>query len=249
MRSKYKHSFALATVILMTMVYSDNAKTRVNFFDAFKQKHTKSSVPVQPKSEIDSVAVYRFKEQLETVHPRVIEAFRTENGVRYVFANGEIVERSGGTIAWRNNNPGCIRYSGNSIRMGAIGKANNFAIFPDEQTGMRAIRTLLLSDAYCNLNIIDAITKYAPPHENDTESYIRKLCRIVGVPRTMKICDLDAEQMDCVVNTIRRLEGWVPGEQTSNIPVKRNDVFAQTNFSALDGFRQRMICYAFENEK
>lgn len=42
--------------------------------------------------------------------------------------------RSGGTKAWRNNNPGNMIYSakGFAIRHGAIGKAGGMAVFPSE---------------------------------------------------------------------------------------------------------------------
>ena len=87
---------------------------------------------------------------------------------------------------------------------------------------MRAIKTLLLSDAYCNLTISGAINKYAPPHENNTVRYINSLCNLVGVSRTTKLCELNDEQMNCVVKAIRKLEGWIVGTEY-NTPAPKPD--------------------------
>ena len=213
MQTKRKDSFILTTLfVLVVAIFTNSPYTRAATFD----KNTKilttapfDSVPTKP----ESITTYEFIEKLSILQPRTVGAIRTESGVCYTFDDGMIIERRGGTIAWRNNNPGCIRYSETSIKMGAIGKANNFAIFPDEATGMRAIKTLLSSDSYCNLSIVDAIHKYAPPHENDTEHYIQSLCRSVGVSQDTKLCDLNDDQMDKVVKAIRKIEGWVVGTE------------------------------------
>ena len=63
--------------------------------------------------------------------------------VVYTTADGRRVRRTGGTRAWRNLNPGNIRYSEFSRNAGAIGQAGGFAVFPDEETGTRAISSLL----------------------------------------------------------------------------------------------------------
>lgn len=149
------------------------------------------------------------------IQPHVVETTALRNGVRYVMSNGENIERRGGTIAWRNNNPGCIRYSEQAVELGATGKANGFAVFPDEETGMRAIESLLKTEKYRDLTIGAAITRYAPPHENNTEGYIANLCRMTGLSNTLKIRDLNHTQMIRVVNAIRTIEGWREGSETT----------------------------------
>lgn len=165
--------------------------------------------PVHHTSGISQESVDALSELIKK--PTVRQVTRTSRGLCYEMNNGAKTERIGGTIAWRNNNPGCIRYSSNMVAFGAIGKADGFAVFPDEETGMRAIKSLLLSDSYRNLNISGAINKYAPPHENNTAHYISSLCNIVGVSRTTKICELNDEQMVSVINAIRKIEGWITG--------------------------------------
>ena len=172
MQTNHKDYFILATFIVMAVASANKSYTKNVAFDDSASKLNQITVD-SLKTKSDSIATYEFKEKLYLLQPRTISVVRTETGVQYTFDNGDVIERRGGTIAWRNNNPGCIRYSTKSAKMGAIGIANNFAIFPDEQTGMHAIKTLLLSDSYRNLSIIDAIHKYAPPHENNTEHYIQ----------------------------------------------------------------------------
>ncbi len=149
-----------------------------------------------------------------------INAVAQKYDVVYTRANGNKFKRSGGTRAWRNNNPGCIRYSDFAAEQGAIGKAGGFAVFPDEETGRRAIAELLKSDKYCNLSIGQAITKYAPPHENDTQSYKNRLRRMTGLDINKKIRDLTAEQIDKVVNAICIVEGWREGYEIAITPTK-----------------------------
>ncbi|MGW2723434.1 hypothetical protein [Streptomyces sp. NPDC001492] len=54
------------------------------------------------------------------------------------------VMRTGGSIAWNDQNPGNIVSSSEAVSYGVYpGKHNdNFAVFPDEETGFQAVRTL-----------------------------------------------------------------------------------------------------------
>ncbi len=55
------------------------------------------------------------------------------NSVVYYDEDENISIWTGGTRAWRNNNPGNIRPSQFSYKNGAIGSAGGFAIFPTYQ--------------------------------------------------------------------------------------------------------------------
>ena len=200
-----------------------------------------AAVKQTPKSIQQSKLSEIIAKHMSRNNPQVTKATKTDTGLCYIMENGAKIERRGGSIAWRNNNPGCIRYSGKAVKMGAVGTANGFAIFPNEETGMRAIKTLLLSDAYRNLTIAKAIHKYAPPHENNTANYINSLCGLVGVSRYAKIYELNDEQLNCVVTTIRRLEGWIIGtELHTSAPKKINEL--PDLFAAADKTRRtRML--------
>lgn len=131
--------------------------------------------------------------------------------VVYTAADGRRVRRTGGTRAWRNLNPGNIRYSEFSRNAGAIGQAGGFAVFPDEETGTRAISSLLRGQSYNNLTIARAITRYAPPSENNTAAYHRRIQQITGLNINRRISDLSDGELSRVVGAIRAIEGWEAG--------------------------------------
>ena len=131
--------------------------------------------------------------------------------VVYTTADGRRVRRTGGTRAWRNLNPGNIRYSEFSRNAGAIGQAGGFAVFPDEETGTRAISSLLRGQSYNNLTIARAITRYAPPSENNTAAYHRRIQQITGLNINRRISDLSDGELSHVVDAIRAIEGWEAG--------------------------------------
>ena len=131
--------------------------------------------------------------------------------VVYTTADGRRVRRTGGTRAWRNLNPGNIRSAEFSRHAGAIGQAGGFAVFPDEETGTRAISSLLRGQSYNNLTIARAITRYAPPSENNTAAYHRRIQQITGLNINRRISDLSDGELSRVVDAIRAIEGWEAG--------------------------------------
>lgn len=131
--------------------------------------------------------------------------------VVYTTADGRRARRTGGTRAWRNLNPGNIRYSEFSRNAGAIGQAGGFAVFPDEETGTQAISSLLRGQSYNNLTIARAITRYAPPSENNTAAYHRRIQQITGLNINRRISDLSDGELSHVVDAIRAIEGWEAG--------------------------------------
>lgn len=76
----------------------------------------------------------------------------------------------------RNNNPGDIEYGVLAIGCGACGSDGRFAIFPNSEMGFSCLFHLLSGPDYRMLTIQQAIEKYAPANENDTESYVRNVC-------------------------------------------------------------------------
>ena len=66
------------------------------------------------------------------------------NTVNIHHANGSHDTRSGGTLAWRTNNPGLLPFNAATRSLGAIGEANGVAVFANEDRGQRALAKLLL---------------------------------------------------------------------------------------------------------
>lgn len=148
----------------------------------------------------------------------IISATGAGYDVVYTYADSSQVRRTGGTRGWRNCNPGCMVYSELARAAGAIGTAGGFAVFPDYETGRAAIKALLLSDKYRDLSIANAICRYAPPHENDTDGYIKSMKRRTGLTMTRRLGDLTAAELDTVVGTICTIEGWAAGRETQIAP-------------------------------
>lgn len=135
------------------------------------------------------------------------------NDVIYTNPDGGRYKRTGGTRAWRNKNPGNIRYSDFSRKAGAIGEAGGFAVFRDESTGRAAVGTLLKSKNYINLTVAAAISRYAPPSENDTAAYQSRIQSLTGIPVNTPMSQLNDAQLQKVVEAIKVIEGWKPGKE------------------------------------
>ena len=76
---------------------------------------------------------------------------------------------------------------------------------------MRAISSLLRSSSYINLTIAGAISRYAPPVENDTAAYHRRIQELTGLSINRRISELSNTELTRVASAIRTIEGWTPG--------------------------------------
>jgi hypothetical protein len=80
----------------------------------------------------------------------------------------------------RNNNPGNIKTG--IAWQGAVGDDGTFIIFADNTWGLRAMAKDLIDKINEGVSTITAIiTKYAPPSENDTASYISAVATDSGI--------------------------------------------------------------------
>lgn len=137
--------------------------------------------------------------------------------------DGTIDTRSGGSRAWRNNNPGNLDEGQFSNSHGAIGSAGGFAVFPDETTGANALTALLQTATYQGLTVSGVIARYSPPSENNTANYQRFVQRQTGIVGTRAMSSLTAGELANVQSAIRTMEGWVVGTVTtrSSSPARR----------------------------
>ncbi|PWV99207.1 uncharacterized protein DUF2272 [Hoeflea marina] len=135
--------------------------------------------------------------------------------VTYTAADGSVMVRKGGSIAWRQNNPGNIRPGNFSTTHGAIGEAGNFAIFPSESVGFDAILQLLSGPSYRDLTLEKAMLKYAPPEDsNNTEQYIVAIVSQTGIARDRVVSGMSREELTAFGKAIQKHEGWTVGSET-----------------------------------
>ena len=133
--------------------------------------------------------------------------------ITYTASDGSKYTHVGGTLTWRANNPGALRYSDFTRRVGAIGvTANGFAVFPNPEVGRNANVALLKTSSYRNKTLAQAIHMYAPASDgNNPASYASRLARAIGVSPDVYLRDMTEIQLQRMVEGIRRIEGWHEG--------------------------------------
>ena len=129
MRIKYEYPCVFASIVIKLCA---SARSKGDVAPRMHGTQTDTIVVDTPKKTSDArpydfaqnaMNMFAPSEPIAPEKPCVVEVSRTNRGLCYTMNNGEKIERCGGTIAWRNNNPGCIRYSDKVVAMGAIGKA------------------------------------------------------------------------------------------------------------------------------
>lgn len=82
------------------------------------------------------------------------------------------------TLGAKNRNPLNIRYSSTNRWLGQRGQNKGFCVFSSLRLGFRAAFLLLRNYVRQGNNTIESIvTRWAPPSENDVESYIDYVCK------------------------------------------------------------------------
>lgn len=175
----------------------------------------------------------------------------TQNKRIYKSASSEQV-KEGGSRSWRNNNPGNIEYGDFAKKFGALGTDGRFAIFPDEESGRKAKDNLIFESdrakrlstkgdygagiGYKDKTLSQAITAYAPPEENPTDVYIKRILDAVGSEKRMS--EYSRAERDIILEAMKKVEGWKEGklsivnklEQKISTPLVKGGVNEPQNF-------------------
>lgn len=194
------------------IITTENETSEQNYI-----QQTQTNTKIEISEEIDKNNMQTRTDATSTPEKTVdisslpVSVLESGRDVIYEMSDGTRIKKSGGTRAWRNSNPGNIRYSKFAQKVGAIGQAGGFAVFPDEATGMYAIEALLRTDSYNKLTVAGAITRYAPPVENDTAAYHRSLEKLTGLSINRMMQTLTPAELTNVANAIKQIEGWKTG--------------------------------------
>jgi hypothetical protein len=155
----------------------------------------------------------------------------------YDSQNGSIIEQHiGGSVSWRNNNPGNILYGSFAISEGAIGQYTNgnfsYAIFSSQQAGASAVIDLLTGSGYegSGLSINSAIAKYTAASGVDLTNYQSIVINKVGTSGSTLLSNLTSSQFALMEQGIQQAEGYSVGTDTISSP-------ATTASSVSNGFR------------
>src|SRR6476620_6451664 len=99
----------------------------------------------------------------------------------YTDDSGRYFRFSGGTWAWRNNNPGNLVPGDVSHRHNQIGRTKKFAIFPDYEAGHLALLDCLQT-IYKNVSIPKLVSTFAPAKDgNNVKKYTEFLREKTGI--------------------------------------------------------------------
>jgi hypothetical protein len=156
--------------------------------------------------------------------PRAVAAHLDAAGrVVIDYSDGSSELRDGGTLSWRDNNPGNMQSGRFTSTNGAIGENQNHhprqAIFPDSSTGTQAMRNRLTSPEWAGKTLQEAIDTWAPARGgNDPVRYGAFVSGTANVPPDTRLDSLSSGQLDSVADAMKRYEGWCPGQSTKVYP-------------------------------
>ena len=109
----------------------------------------------------------------------------------------------------RNNNPGNIRYHIGANWQGLADeqKDKEFCQFTSPLWGIRAIARTMFTyrDKYGLASVKAVINRYAPPIENNTDGYIQRVCKALGVKPDERI-ELTNDVLTLLIKAIIAVE-------------------------------------------
>lgn len=129
--------------------------------------------------------------------------------------DGNQYRRDGGTLAWRNNNPGNVKFGEFAKKHGAVGRGHNdMAVFPTVEMGKTAMRELLFNPKgrYFNLTIRKAISIYAPDFDgNDSNAYTHFICTHAKLSNSKVVGSLTTAERERMLAAMQAMEGSKTG--------------------------------------
>jgi len=162
--------------------------------------------------------------------------------VQYFDEKGNMTIRSGGTRAWRCNNPGNLLaspYSRGKNRR-SIGQAgdgkNEYAVYPDYATGHEALVVMLKGGIYSPLTLRAAIKRY----DSTNPKYIDEIVKITGFDPERTIKSLSSREFELF---------WKAIEQVENLEEGREDFVEKRYISAVHKKRGVITEYLVKGNK
>lgn len=118
--------------------------------------------------------------------------------------------KTGGSVSWRHNNPGNIKFGNFAKKYGATkGQAGtdggSFAIFPDVETGKEAIADLLRSRNYIGLSVDSAMKRWS------NKGYGLDVWGDSEMAQSTIMKNLSDNQISDLIEHMIQREGWKEG--------------------------------------
>lgn len=146
------------------------------------------------------------------------------DSVQYFDGTPSVTVYSAGSRSWRTHNPGLLATSLFTYDQGCIGSALQVAAFPDIATGRRALVTLLSSQDYVPLTVLQTLKQFIPHYQPPAREY-DKITR-EPLPWIEKRTDSDLElpmggvsgtERQRLADFIEREIGYIPGVITKEL--------------------------------
>lgn len=127
-----------------------------------------------------------------------------ETKVNIILTNDQEYLKKYGSRAYRNNNPGNLKYTG---QIGAIGKDDkNFAIFENYEAGRLAHMRQITLDAKRGKTLGSFIKRFAPHTENHTSTYEKEILESFG--GYASDTPLSSFELEKLQRIMQQIEGW-----------------------------------------
>lgn len=129
-----------------------------------------------------------------------------EDVIFYFDICGNKYVASGGSIAWRINNPGLVpSHSHFSREYGAIGSFKGLAIFPNPESGRKAFADWLHSKKYFKATLKAIATHYQPHH---SKTFADRLSLIAEISQDKKLNTLSPGELNRLLKCIEKLSEY-----------------------------------------
>lgn len=162
----------------------------------------------KPQKELDSPEEFRYTSVISS-NKQFMYVNTTEGKRKYW----------GGTLAWRNNNPGNLKNTNFSKGQGSIGEDyRGHAVFPTYAVGKKAHYNLLFSGttSYADLTVEQAVYRYAPSSDgNQPKNYLNYICKAASVAKTSRLAKLTEKQKEGMIQAMFVMEGFKKGTITN----------------------------------
>lgn len=149
---------------------------------------------------------------------KIVKLIDADPGVSIIENELGRFKLTGGSLAWRNNNPGNLKYGTFAASQGAIAKGQgDHAVFPTYKIGAKAHKVLVFSpdSRYYDKTLVDAMKIYAPASDgNDPKEYANYISKKAGINKTTIIGKLTPAQQDKMVAAMFAMEGYKVGKIT-----------------------------------
>lgn len=123
--------------------------------------------------------------------------------------------RVGGSVGWRNNNPGYIRCDDRLSRYGAISCDGEYAIFEDEAAGRGAMVEYLRQE-YPSHTLEEALRMQLPAEAGPDA--VERILENARLDPATRVAELTLDQIGTVADTFPDIAGWRLGESVEAAP-------------------------------